>query len=220
VALANLGSDTASVLLNTAGDWRSLQVGGFPSATTAGDAHTLTVTALDSDDSVMTGYTGTVRFTSSDPQAVLPGNYTFTAADAGVHTFSATLKTAGNQALTATDTSNAALNGAQGSIQVKPAAASRLMLIAPASVKANTAFSLTVRVVDAYGNVVTGYRGTLRFSSSDPTANLPKQYTFTAADQGVHTFTGLRLKKKGTQTITITDKLNTSLAGSAIIQVL
>jgi hypothetical protein len=52
-------------------------------------------------------------------------------------------------------------------------------------------------VVDAYGNVVTGYRGTIAFRSSDPTAGLPKNYTFTAADQGVHTFTGLVLKKKG-----------------------
>jgi hypothetical protein len=166
------------------------------------------------------GYTGTVHFTSSDARAALPGNYTFSAGDAGAHTFSATLKTAGSQSLTATDTVNAALTGAQASIRVNSAAASRLVLSAPASISANAQFNLTVTVVDAYGNVVTGYRGTLAFSSSDGTANLPRKYTFTAADQGVHTFTGLRLKRKGKQTITVTDTLNSSLKDSAIIDVL
>ena len=41
---------------------------------------------------VVTGYTGTIHFTSSDVQAVLPANYTFTTADGGMHRFTATLK--------------------------------------------------------------------------------------------------------------------------------
>ena len=51
-------------------------------------------------------------------------------------------------------------------------------------------------------------------------ATLPANYTFTAADKGVHTFTGLVLRKKGTQTITITDTLNSSLTGSVTENVL
>src|SRR5262249_953106 len=151
-------------------------------------------------------------------KAVLPGNYAFTAADAGMHTFNATLKKAGSQSLTATDTANAAITGAQ-SVTVNPAAASQLLLSAPASVNAGAKFSLTVTVVDAYGNLVTGHRGTIRFGSSDSTATLPKNYTFTAADQGVHTFTGLVLRKKGNQTITVTDTLDGSLTASVIINV-
>ena len=42
----------------------------------------------------------TVTFGSSDAQAGLPASYAFTAADAGVHTFTATLKTAGSQSIT------------------------------------------------------------------------------------------------------------------------
>jgi len=53
-------------------------------------AGSFTVTAKDPYSNTTTGYTGTVHFTSSDAQAVLPGNYTFTSADAGLHTFSAT----------------------------------------------------------------------------------------------------------------------------------
>ena len=45
---------------------------------------------------VGTPFTGTVAtFSSNDPQATLPANYTFTAGDQGVHNFSATFRTAG-----------------------------------------------------------------------------------------------------------------------------
>jgi len=43
----------------------------------------------------------------------LPANYTFTAADNGVHTFSATLKTTGLQSLFATDTVTSSITGKQ-----------------------------------------------------------------------------------------------------------
>jgi hypothetical protein len=136
-----------------------------------------------------------------------------------MHTFSAVLKTAGTRSVTATDASNAALVGTQ-SVTVNPATASRLIISAPNSVKANAQFGLTVTAVDAFGNIATAYRGTLSFRSSDTTAKMSKNYTFTATDQGVHTFTGLVLKKKGKQTITITDTLDGSITASAIIQVL
>ena len=103
---------------------------------------------------------------------------------------------------------------------MNPAAASQFILTAPASVIAGVQFSLTVKVEDAYGNVVTGYAGTIHFTSTDPRAALPANYTFTAADNGVHTFTGLVLRKKGSQKITITDTLNSSLTGSVIENVL
>jgi hypothetical protein len=193
-------------------------VAGFPSPDTAGVAGSLTVTAWDAYGNRASGYTGTVRFTSSDAKVVLPGNYTFTAADAGMHSFSAVLKTAGTQSLTAADTTNATIAGTQ-SVTVNPAAASRLLLSAPGSVKAGARFSLTVTMVDAYGNVVTGYRGRIAFRSSDSTSALPKNYTFTAADQGVHTFTGLVLRKKGKQTITVIDTLDGSLTASMLINV-
>jgi hypothetical protein len=64
--------------------------------------------------------------------------------------------------------------------------------------------------------VVTGYTGTIHFTSTNSTATLPANYTFTAADKGVHTFTGLVLRKQGNQKITITDTLNSSLTASVI----
>jgi hypothetical protein len=195
-------------------------VTGFPSPTTAGVAGAFTATLEDAYGNIASGYRGTVHFTSSDARASLPANYTFTAADAGVHTFSATLKRAGTQSLTATDTATAGLRGSDSGIIVNPAAASKFILSAPAHVTAGVAFSLTLKVEDAYGNVVTNYSGTVHLSSSDGTATLPANYTFTAADKGVHTFTGLVLRKKGYQKITATDTNNSSLTGSATVDVL
>ena len=60
-----------------------------------------------------TGYTGTVSLVSSDPLAVLPSGYTFTAADAGSHGFAVELDTAGTQSITATDTANTNLTGSR-----------------------------------------------------------------------------------------------------------
>jgi hypothetical protein len=96
----------------------ALEVSGFPSTTTAGTAGNVTVTAKDRFGNTTTGYTGTVHFSSSDAQAWLPSDYTFTSADAGIHTFSVTLKTAGTQSITATDTANSSLTGSQTGITV------------------------------------------------------------------------------------------------------
>jgi uncharacterized repeat protein (TIGR01451 family) len=57
------------------------------------------------------GYTGTVHFTSSDAGAILPADYTFTATDAGAHTFSFTLNTLGNQTISVIDTHSSGFNG-------------------------------------------------------------------------------------------------------------
>jgi hypothetical protein len=172
---------------------------------------------VDSSGNVVPGYTGTVHFTSTDAAAGLPADYTFTAADNGVHTFNVTFTTAGAQTLTATDTMSG-INGTQG-ITVNPAAASQFLLTAPAAVTALTPFRLTVTALDPYGNRVTGYTGTVEFTSSDSLAWLPAAYTFTAADAGQHTFSrGLILWQTGTQTITATD-IKTLITGSTMILV-
>jgi ELWxxDGT repeat protein len=192
-------------------DASTMTIAGFPSTTTAGVARNVIVALADRYGNVATGYTGTVHFTSSDAKATLPANYTFTAADAGSHTFSATLKTAGTRSITAADTLTSALTATEGGITVNTAAASKFIVTAPSSVKAGVSFNLTLTVADAYGNVVIGYTGRVHFTSTDMTALLPANYTFTAADKGVHTFTGLVLRKKEKQKITIADTLNGSI---------
>ena len=116
-----------------------------PSSPTAGAAFSITVTARDATGNTAANYLGTVHFTSSDAQAVLPADYTFTAADAGVHTFEgAILKTAGPQSITATDKATPSLTGTQPGITVAPADASHLVISGPATVTVGTPFSITV----------------------------------------------------------------------------
>src|SRR5712691_11801720 len=62
---------------------------------TAGSEFSVTVTALDASDNTVTGYTGTVSFTSTDGAATLPADYTFTANDRGSKPFSVTLNHSG-----------------------------------------------------------------------------------------------------------------------------
>ena len=78
-----------------------------------------TVTVRDTIGQVATGYTGTVFFSSSDVQAGLPASYTFTAADAGVHTFAATFRTAGTQSIIVRDFTGA-LTGSAGGDRRQP----------------------------------------------------------------------------------------------------
>jgi uncharacterized delta-60 repeat protein len=183
---------------------------------TAGTAGTFTLSVLNSDGSADTGYSGTVHITSSDPQAVLPADFTITS---GTATFSATLKTAGIQSLTATDTVTSGINGSDASIQVNPSAATHFVITGPASIRAGTSFSVTVTALDSYGNTATGYTGTVHFSDSVGGATLPGNYTFKASDNGVHTFTRLKLKTKGTNMLTAIDTAFSSISGSLTVNV-
>src|SRR5262249_20865127 len=66
-------------------------------------------------------YTGTIHFSSSDNAALVPADYTFTPADNGSHTFTATFNTGGTQSLTARDTTTSSITGTQSGIVVKTA---------------------------------------------------------------------------------------------------
>jgi hypothetical protein len=201
----------------TAAAAASFTVAGFP-ATTAGVAHTFTVTAHDAFGNVATGYLGTVHFTSSDAQASLPADFTFTAANAGVVTFTATLKTAGTRSLTVTDRNNAAVVGSETGINVVAAAATQFVLSAPSVVNSQAQFTVVVTALDAFGNVATGYRGHIHFTSSDSHAHLPGDYTFTSGDAGVHSFT-VSLKTRGLQSITVKDTAQGTITGTTSVQV-
>ncbi len=188
---------------------KSLVITGFPATVTAGTAGNVTVTAYNADGTVTTGYTGTVDFSSTDGNALLPAAYTFTSADAGTHTFSVTLETAGSQSITVTDSSTSTLTSTETGITVQPAALSRLTVSGfPTNTTAGTAHIFTVTATDAYGNVITGYVGTVNLSSSDPNAQFtPASYAFTTNDAGTHSFSGT-LATAGNQSITATDGSN------------
>ncbi|MHB8466446.1 MAG: beta strand repeat-containing protein, partial [Acidimicrobiales bacterium] len=182
----------------------------LPLTDTAGSAVNATVTAEDAFDNTTPGYGGTVHFTSTDGQAVLPANSTLTM---GQGMFSVTFKTAGNQTITGTDTVNSSITGTSNTITVSPAAATHLLLVAPASATINTPFNFTTTAKDAFNNTATGYGGTVHFTSTDAAMGvvLPGNSTLT---NGTGTFSAT-LKTVGTQTITGTDTMTSSITGTS-----
>ncbi len=177
-----------------------------PASATAASAFNLTVTARDAFNNTATSYSGTAHFISSDGAATLPANSTLTN---GVGTFSATLKSVGNQTITATDTVTPSITGVSGTVTVNPGTATQFVVSAPASATAGGVFSFTVTARDAFNNTATSYSGTAHFTSSDGTATLPANSTLT---NGVGTFSAT-LKTAGSQTITATDTVTLSITG-------
>jgi hypothetical protein len=130
-----------------AGDFEIIQLGWHPPVSLVlslpanmgnGDAASATLTAYNSNFTVATGYTGTVQFTSTDGAATLPLNYTFTAGDAGTHTFPAgfILRTPGSHVVTVTDVANAQITGSDG-VTVGPPAPTGLVATAVSATQVN-----------------------------------------------------------------------------------
>ena len=180
-----------------------------PSNAVAGSPFNFTVTALSSGNMTVAAYSGTVHFTSSDGAAVLPANMTLTN---GVGMFSATLKTVNaSQTITATDTVTA-ITGTSGAINVGPGTATKFAITgAPSMTNSGAPFNITVTAQDAYNNTATTYGGTVRFTSTDGTANLPSNSTLT---NGVGMFS-VTLNAFGNQTVTATDTSNGSITGTS-----
>jgi hypothetical protein len=147
-----------------------------PSSAVAGSPFTVTVTATvgGSPDKVINS---PIQFTSSDSAAVLPGYYYFTANDAGSHTFTngVTLMTAGSQSITATVIGASALTATANVTVSATTTATQFKVSAPSTRTAGSAFSTKVSVEDANGNVVTGYTGTVHFTSSDTPARIEEE---------------------------------------------
>lgn len=121
------------------------------------------------------------------------------------------------QQITVTDTQSADVIGVNAIVLVKPAVESTMTLSGFALTStAEDVGNFTVTLKDPYDKIAGGNTGTVRVTSSDAMAALSANYTFNLTDQGVHTFTGFVLCKKGNQKITITDTLNSSLTASVV----
>ena len=196
---------TLSGITITPAAMSSFRLSNFRPTITAGEREIYTFTATDSFGNTVPTYQGTVRFTSDDGLATLPPDYTFRAADLGRTTVGITLRTAGSRTITMTDLVNAAFRGTTGGIQIAAAVANGFTVSGfPAAATAGVAANFTLTARDLYGNAAPTYRGTVRFSSDDAQAQLPVNYTFTAADNGVKVLSAT-LSTVGTRRLTATD---------------
>jgi len=179
-----------------------------PATATAGTAISLSVNALDASNNVTVSYSGTVHFTSTDAQAAVPANSTLTN---GTGAFSATLKTLGNQTITATDTTAASVTGNSSAISVVSAAPTHFSVGAQRAANPGTSLSFSVTALDTANNPATTYSGTVHFTSTDSLASLPVNSPLT---NGTGNFSA-RLNTVGSQTITATDTVTASITGDS-----
>ena len=176
----------------------------------AGGIEVVTVTAYDAYGNVATGYAGMAAITSSDGQAVLPPDSTLTN---GVGSFDVTLETAGSDSITVTDAGNPQLTATDSGIIVTPATATHFSVTSsPTIATAGVAETVTVTALDAFGNTVIGYSGTVDVTSTNDEAMLPPGSTLT---NGVGTFQ-VTLDDSGTgpSSITATDSGNSGITGT------
>ena len=95
----DLSPGVLNVSLNTTPIQVALSISAPPDAT-AGEPFTVTVTAKSGNGAILTDFTGTIHFTSTDAGALLPSDATLAG---GTGTFTVTLNTTGTWTITAAD---------------------------------------------------------------------------------------------------------------------
>ncbi|MFC2048668.1 hypothetical protein ACFLR5_00430, partial [Elusimicrobiota bacterium] len=226
------GEISSMVALNLIpNDLNHFDITSLPSQVTAGTEYDITVTARDVYNNKKTNYTGFVEFASNEPLATFKDNYTFILGDAGEKLFpsTVTMRTAnvgpGNGSTpwwirVRDDGEN--VEKYANNITCYPKSYSAFNVsVDTGPLTAGTATDIIVEAIDDYGNrCSTGsviYDDTVEFTSSDGSAVIPDDYTFTTGsgnDNGYHTFTSsLTLKTVGTHWFKANDTIATGKSG-------
>ena len=175
---------------------------------TVGTPFTITISAVDHDNNLVTDYAGTITLTESthtlSPTSVNLVN--------SIGTISITMiKTSASVVFT---TSGNGKTGTSGLINVKPGAIYSFTITGyPTTVAAGTKFASNVIVTayDYYGNIKTDFPGNVVWSSTDTKASLPSSSNTLTNGQCTFLAKYFTLNTKGQQRIKVT-------SGSAIGQ--
>ncbi|RZA07191.1 MAG: hypothetical protein EOP11_08385, partial [Proteobacteria bacterium] len=172
----------------------------------AGTAFNLTVKAVDSSGTLNSGFAGPITLSSTDAAFVPPGGLTLTGGQA---TFSVTLKTSGAQFITAQE-SSASLRGSTAALAVSPGVCTNLKVEAPSlTASVNQNFSVSIRALDAFGNVATACNMDATITSTDA--------SLAAVTLPISAGTGggfVKFKTSGTHTLTAAGTSNPGVNGS------
>jgi hypothetical protein len=185
-----------------------------------GDIESITVTAIDQYGNTYYDYNGTVNFTSSDPLAMLPDNYTFNSTDQGTHTFDASVQfntSAATQTINVINISAAPQKSGSVTVQILPKrTAGSVQVEVYHMPMINVPEDVKVTVIDQYGDVFLNYTGTVTFSTNrSGEATMPADYQFVLADAGVHTIpASLTFTSAGNFTVYCNDSSDSAITGS------
>jgi len=160
-------------------------------------------------------YIDTVHFSSSDPAATLPADYAFNLADAGSHSFVATLNTTGTQTINVTDTRFPQYHGSI-TVPVAVPTAAFFQLMAPATDTQGGTSTVFVTALDASDLVATNYSGKVHFTSSDAAAILPPDSSLT----GGHGVFSVTFNTTGFQDIKVADAANPAVSARNAVNVI
>ncbi|MGH9030072.1 MAG: hypothetical protein ACRDV4_10735 [Acidimicrobiales bacterium] len=175
-----------------------------PSATSSESPLSFTVSVLNVNGTIDTTYPHQVHFTSDDPMASVP---TDSALPSGTKSFSAMLDTAGNETITVTDTSVAAITTTVTITVTDP----HLVPSAPSTATSGKSFGLKVSAYNQNGTLDTTYTGTISFSTTAFLSSLPANSTLT---DGKGTF-NVKLDSTASYTITASDTAVPGITGTS-----
>ncbi|HEX4609043.1 MAG TPA: invasin domain 3-containing protein, partial [Urbifossiella sp.] len=158
-----------------------------PPTVTAGQSVSVTVSLRDVFGNLVTGYTGTLSLADSDSAAVAAGlGPPFVGSgQPSVNFTGIEFLTSGTQTLTASDSTGLTL---AVDVTVNPGAATQFS-VDPPPVTVGTAVPVTVTAYDAYGNVATGYNGSVVLAPTVTGAATPVTYNIssTSSTPGMQT---------------------------------
>ena len=199
-------TDTTGAITQTADHFL---VVASPTSIPAGSDFILVVTAEDAGGNVVTGYAGTVGFSSSDPREPAQAPPVTFTPGSGVAYAVASLQTAGSWTITASDGD---YTGTSAAVTVTAAAASQIVLSQPGGVSAGAAIPpLTAKVEDPYGNLESSYNGNVALAlASGP--GLLLGATAVQAVGGVATLSNLSIDQAGSYTLSAS---TTAVGGAA-----
>jgi hypothetical protein len=171
-----------------------------PGSVGAGGLFSLTVSAEDAFGNVNPTFTGTVALAlSKNPTKTILNGSTPMAATAGIATFTGLgiNAAASGYVLTA---SSGRLTATTGSLAVTAGTAMKLVMTTspPTSLKAGSAFTVTIKAEDQYGNVDPTFTGTVNLRAANSAGSVGLHGPITvAANGGVAVFTGVMIETAG-----------------------
>jgi pantothenate kinase type III len=191
-----------------------------PSSITAGAGFGLSVSVEDAFGNAEPSYIGNVSVTLTGGTG-LGGTLTIPAYN-GVASFSDLTLDRADTGYTIHAADIGLMGASTTAFQVTPSAASQLVTVAqpPVSLAAGQSFGFTIAAEDPFGNVVTGFDGTVTASMADDPSGAPLSGALTVtANRGLASFSGLTIDQAGSGYALKTAAGNLSDAATAPIAV-
>ena len=189
-----------------------------PGGVASGTTFAFRVSIFDAFGNRGTNYAGTIGVSSGDTAAQFPQPTVkyVPQSDAGVHTFTARLYSAGLQAVTATDTTNAGVTCSDQTTVAAPNVHYAVSFAQDANYGAPA--TATITALNGLNTVIPDYAGAVQFSSGDVNAVLPANFTFDGTQNGVATVQ-VTFKTLGTQSFVATAVGNAGVTGAGSVPV-